>query len=153
MVGPLFFRQASGVFSTWLIEKRFLKSPFGALDTEPKLFLKTCASVYAWQWWVLETRHAVYIGNTVWRRNAAKAISVQRKVKHGLLVENMWIADGNVHWTRGRERAGAEEQVKELESKLLVFYICKFLSASALVFFVFTDCKGKGWIAFSLSDF
>lgn len=62
---------------------------------EPKLFLETCVRVYVWRWWKLEHSHAVYVGSIVWRQNAAKAISVQTKVKHGLLVENMWIADAN----------------------------------------------------------
>lgn len=120
---------------------------------EPKLFLETCMSVHAWRRWELEHGHAVYVGSIVGRQNAAKALSVQTKVKHGLLVENLWIAEANCYRTGGGERAGVEEQGKEADSKLLVCYIYKFPPASALVLFVFTDCKRKGWIAFSLSDF
>ena len=43
-----------------------------------------------------------------------KVISVQRKVKHSLLLENTQIADVGFYWTGGRDRAVVGEQVKEV---------------------------------------
>lgn len=59
------------------------------LDTAPKLFLKTCVYYYVTVMkWCIVMQHTLvvlYDAKTLF----GKAISVQSKVKHSLLVDNM----------------------------------------------------------------
>lgn len=80
------------------------KSPFWCFDTWPKpVFGNTCVcSVTMMRLEQSCNRHRKpVIPKTLFD----KVISVQRKVKHSLLLENTQIADVGFYWTGGRDRA------------------------------------------------
>lgn len=105
-VSPPLLSKARSVFLNWLIENIFLKKKsswcFG--HSLGCICKHVCVSVYVWPWWErsIITQYTLaiwYDAQTLF----AKAISVQTKVKHSLLVENMWIADAGFYWLNTRQ--------------------------------------------------